>query len=217
MLVLLVCSFYVLCVQCKVTLRADRPSFKVEVSEPATLECCFTTSENQDFLWIKSSQQHAKKTVQTSPLHDAVTKRQSFGNGGNCGVLILRSATLNDTGFYRCFLNGSKVFTHGTYLQVYKSLEKTIKLSESVKNGILIAEGILLLLCVVLPSASLLFKSKNLHELEKKKMQKEEENIYQGLNLDDCYAAYDQIEHLQGQGPYEDVANIEEDIQLEKP
>lgn len=35
---------------------------------------------------------------------------------------------------------------------------KTINLSENTKNKILTAEGILLLLCVLLPSATLLFK-----------------------------------------------------------
>lgn len=40
----------------------------------------------------------------------------------------------------------------------------------------------------------------------------------QGLNLDDCYAAYDQIERSQNNGPYQDVCNVlGDDIQLEKP
>ncbi|GLD72109.1 B-cell antigen receptor complex-associated protein alpha chain [Lates japonicus] len=113
-----------------------------------------------------------------------------------------------------------QILSHGTYLQVYKPLEKTLNFSESTKNGILTAEGILLLLCVVLPSATLLCKSKKVHEIEKKKMKKEEENIYQGLNLDDCCTTYDQIERSQALGPYQDVCNImeeEEEIQLEKP
>lgn len=37
-------------------------------------------------------------------------------------------------------------------------MEKTINLRETTKNKILIAEGFLLLLCVMLPSAILLFK-----------------------------------------------------------
>uniref|UniRef100_A0AAV2MB69 Uncharacterized protein n=1 Tax=Knipowitschia caucasica TaxID=637954 RepID=A0AAV2MB69_KNICA len=117
-----------------------------------------------------------------------------MGQGRHCGILIISAATLNASGFYRCFLSASEVFTHGTYLQVYKPLEKTIQLSESVKNGILTAEGVLLLLCVLLPSVTLLFK---------------------GLDLDHC-AAYDQIVHQQERGPYEDVGN-NEDIQLEQP
>lgn len=43
---------------------------------------------------------------------------------------------------------------------------------------------------------------------------------HQGLNLDDCFTTYDQIERSQTQGPYQDVGTIkeeEEEIQLEKP
>lgn len=42
----------------------------------------------------------------------------------------------------------------------------------------------------------------------------------QGLNLDECWSAYDQIERCDANGPYEDVGNVreeEEEIQLEKP
>ncbi|KAJ0000026.1 hypothetical protein NQD34_011868, partial [Periophthalmus magnuspinnatus] len=196
-----------------VTLEPDKPSLKVEVSYTARLECCYNTSGSKEFLWIKSSKS-ANKNIVTHPLPDAVTENKKGESGIHCGVLILRSTTLNDTGFYRCFLNASVVFTHGTYLQVYRRLEKTIKLSESVKNGILAGEGILLLLCVVLPSTTLLFKSKTLNDLEKKKVKKEEENIYQGLNLDECYDAYDQLQQEHEQ--YEDVGS-NEDMQLEKP
>uniref|UniRef100_A0A8C6TE38 CD79a molecule, immunoglobulin-associated alpha n=1 Tax=Neogobius melanostomus TaxID=47308 RepID=A0A8C6TE38_9GOBI len=215
LVILLFCSSYVLSVQCVVTLQADCPSIKVEVSRSAVLECCFTNGK-ENFVWIKTSQ-HANKTMETHIVQDAEIDERS-DEEIQCGILTLSHAKQEDTGFYRCYLNISKVVTHGTYLQVYKPLEKTINLSESVKNGILTAEGILLLLCVMLPSASLLFKSKRLNDLEKKKVTREEENIYQGLNLDECCAGYeyDQIERLQGS--YEDVVgNNEEDFQLEKP
>lgn len=42
-------------------------------------------------------------------------------------------------------------------------LEKTISLRESTKNKILTAEGILLLLCVIVPSASLIFQVRRSH------------------------------------------------------
>uniref|UniRef100_A0A3B4B386 Ig-like domain-containing protein n=1 Tax=Periophthalmus magnuspinnatus TaxID=409849 RepID=A0A3B4B386_9GOBI len=137
-----------------VTLEPDKPSLKVEVSYTARLECCYNTSGSKEFLWIKSSKS-ANKNIVTHPLPDAVTENKKGESGIHCGVLILRSTTLNDTGFYRCFLNASVVFTHGTYLQVYNMPKPH---DESVKNGILAAEGILLLLCVVLPSTTLLFK-----------------------------------------------------------
>lgn len=198
------------------TLEPDRPSLSVAVSENASLECCYKSpSRIANVRWIR----HYNKTQKE--MLNQTTYSQKDSNSGNiyCSLLNFPKVQLENIGFYQCMLN-DKIYTHGTYLRVYKPMEKTINLSETTKNKILIAEGFLLLLCVMLPSAILLFKSKKLNELEKKKAKKEEENIYQGLNLDDCCATYDQIERSQAQGPYQDVGNIkeeEEEIQLEKP
>ncbi|KPP73102.1 rho guanine nucleotide exchange factor 1-like, partial [Scleropages formosus] len=55
-------------------------------------------------------------------------------------------------------------------------------------------------------------------ELQKKKSNIEEENIYEGLNLDDCNSAYHQIQRSQVQCTYQDVGNVGDyDVQLEKP
>lgn len=199
------------------TLEPDRPSLSVAVSENASLECCYKSPSGiTNVTWIR----HHNKT-QEVVLNQTVKSETKKSSSVKiyCSVLHFTKVQLENTGFYQCVLNG-KIYSHGTYLRVYKPMEKTINLSETTKNKILIAEGFLLLLCVMLPSAILLFKSKKLNELEKKKAKKEEENIYQGLNLDDCCATYDQIERSQAQGPYQDVGNIkeeEEEIQLEKP
>ncbi|XP_071326355.1 B-cell antigen receptor complex-associated protein alpha chain [Trachinotus anak] len=223
-IIFVLCSTVVGTVVSVVTLEADRPFLSVPLSGTAELECCYTTNgKSVTYTWIKDGNKTSGPIYLTSAntgFSADVIKGRSYGI--QCGTLTLKKVQLNDTGMYKCLLNNSnsKLFTHGTYLQVHKPLEKTINLSESTKNKILTAEGILLLLCVVLPSASLLCKSKRVHELEKKKMKKEEENIYQGLNLDDCCATYDQIERSQTQGPYQDVCNMmeeEEEIQLEKP
>ncbi|CAI5663636.1 unnamed protein product [Oreochromis niloticus] len=198
------------------TLEPDRPSLSVAVSENASLECCYKSpSRITNVRWIR----HYNKTQKE--MLNQTDESQKVSNSGKiyCSLLNFPKVQLKNLGFYQCMLN-DKIYTHGTYLRVYKPMEKTINLSETTKNKILIAEGFLLLLCVMLPSAILLFKSKKLNELEKKKAKKEEENIYQGLNLDDCCATYDQIERSQAQGPYQDVGNIkeeEEEIQLEKP
>ncbi|XP_031581982.1 B-cell antigen receptor complex-associated protein alpha chain [Oreochromis aureus] len=199
------------------TLEPDRPSLSVAVSENASLECCYKSPSGiTNVTWIR----HHNKT-QEVVLNQTVKSETKESNSVKiyCSVLHFTKVQLENIGFYQCVLN-DKIYSHGTYLRVYKPMEKTINLSETTKNKILIAEGFLLLLCVMLPSAILLFKSKKLNELEKKKAKKEEENIYQGLNLDDCCATYDQIERSQAQGPYQDVGNIkeeEEEIQLEKP
>lgn len=215
---LLLCSFVVGIAQNEVTLQPDRPFLRVPVFHTAKLECCYKTSVNSvEFTWIKCTT-NKKEDLHVVELSERVNKVSDK----SCGTLIFQRVHLNDSGLYQCLLNGSgiKVFSHGTYLQVYKLLEKTIDLKESTKNKILTAEGVLLLLCVLVPSVTLLFKSKRLNELEKKKPKKEEENIYQGLNLDDCWSTYDQIERSQVHGPYQDVGNVkeeEEQIQLEKP
>ncbi|KAM6935537.1 B-cell antigen receptor complex-associated protein alpha chain [Lycodopsis pacificus] len=218
---LLLCSFVVGIAQTTVVLEADRPFLKVQVQHTADLQCCYTSKNSVTVHWIK---QVGNKTLSTHAvaLSQRVTVESITVSGKPCGSLTFDPVQLNDTGFYQCLLKGNDFnrVSHGTYLQVYQPMKKTLNLSESTKNRILTAEGVLLLLCVLMPSVTLLFKSKRLHELEKKKAKKEEENIYQGLNLDDCSSAYDQIERSQAHGQYQDVGNIkdeEEQIQLEKP
>ncbi|KAK9514065.1 hypothetical protein VZT92_027554 [Zoarces viviparus] len=218
----LLCSFVVGIAQTTVILEADMPFLKMAVQYPAELQCCYTASENSvKVRWIK---QYGNKTLSTHSVELLQHVTINIGNfsGKTCGTLTFNPVKLNDTGFYQCSLKGNdfKRLSHGTYLQVYQPMKKTLNLSESTKNRILTAEGVLLLLCVLMPSVTLLCKSKRLHELEKKKAKKEEENIYQGLNLDDCSSAYDRIERSQAHGQYQDVGNIkeeEEQIQLEKP
>ncbi|KAF7659233.1 hypothetical protein LDENG_00000810 [Lucifuga dentata] len=222
--IFVICTSVVVFAQAEVTLEADMPSLSVPVSERAILKCCYNIIDGEDlsFIWIKRI--HAKNiTMRRQKVNAAVAVTSGpkvSPTGGQCGILTFSLVQLKDSGMYYCVLNGSsiKLFTHGTYLQVYKRLEKTINLTEHTKNNILIVEGILLLLCAFLPSTSLLCKSRKLNEVEKKKMKKEEENIYQGLNLDDCGNTYDQIGHTHMQDVYEDVENMmEEEIELEKP
>ncbi|KAF1388166.1 hypothetical protein PFLUV_G00087390 [Perca fluviatilis] len=213
---LLLCSFVVGIAQNEITLEPDRPFLRIHVSQRAVLECCFRANVSVNTTWIKHP---SNKTL--APHAVAFSGREAKDHKINlfCGNLTFNAVQLNDSGLYQCLLN-NRLLSHGTYLQVYKPMEKTINLSESTKNKILTAEGVLLLLCVLVPSVTLLFQSKRLNELEKKKAKKEEENIYQGLNLDDCCSTYDQIERSQAHGPYQDVGNIkeeEEQIQLEKP
>nr|XP_019948787.1 PREDICTED: B-cell antigen receptor complex-associated protein alpha chain [Paralichthys olivaceus] len=222
--IVVLCSFAVGITQSQVTLNADNPFQSVPLSSKADLECCYAAPEKSlKSYWVKSFQGANKnRGPQDVGLSDNVTAWDTTKDGMRCSTLTLKSVRLSDTGLYQCLLSNSqvKVFSRGTYLIVYKPLKKTLNISESSKNKILIAEGILLFLCVLLPSASLLFKSNNLHKLEKKKAMREEENIYQGLNLEDCCSTYDQIERSQAHGPYQDVCNFmeeEEEIQLEKP
>lgn len=224
----LLCSFVVGTAQRKVTLDPDQPYLRKQVSHKAELECCYTTGEKSlhvTLTWVKQTTNKTRHTVHLSEqVIEGVPKEVPPGSNKSCGTLTLDHLNLSDSGLYHCELRGNNVdvLSHGTYLQIYKPMEKSINLSESTKNKILTAEGVLLLLCVLLPSISLLSKSKRLNELEKNKITREEENIYQGLNLDECWSTYDQIERPQTHGQYQDVGNLkgqeeEEEIQLEKP
>ncbi|XP_060937658.1 B-cell antigen receptor complex-associated protein alpha chain [Limanda limanda] len=215
--IFVLCSFAVGVAPSGVTFESDVPFLEKALSQDADLECCYTTEERHPkFVWVKSFH---NVNVTIGP-HAVNRSGHVIKSEKHCSTLSLTSVQLNDSGLYQCRLKGSEVSSHGTYLHVYKPQEKTLNLRESTKNNILIVEGVLLFLCVLLPSAALFSKSMKLHELQKKKAQREEENIYQGLNLDDCCDQYDQIERSQDRGPYEDVCNImeeEEEIQLEKP
>uniref|UniRef100_A0A8C7Y453 CD79a molecule, immunoglobulin-associated alpha n=1 Tax=Oryzias sinensis TaxID=183150 RepID=A0A8C7Y453_9TELE len=209
-------------VEAEVVLGMDRPFQRIRLSDRAELKCCFQNWD-KGFHWVKSKKPSERvEEVATSELVTA-TNRMPIKN--NCSILTFKSVQLNDTGMYLCRLNVSFIHTHGTYMQVYVPMEKTINLSESTKNAILMTEGILLFLCVVGPSFLFLSKVRNSYddtfsypELCGEKM--EEENIYQGLDLDDCCTAYDHIERPQGYGHYQDVGTTVkegEEIQLEKP
>ncbi|KAM8870467.1 B-cell antigen receptor complex-associated protein alpha chain [Spinachia spinachia] len=218
-------GFAVGAAQAEILLEPDRPFSRVQVHHRAELECCYSTNDNSvEPSWIKDTADESLGVpVKELAGHAArAAGRSDAFSSRLCSTLTFESVRLNNSGFYRCRLNAGdpKVVSHGTYLQVYKPMEKTINVSESTKNTILTVEGVLLLICVLVPSANLLRQSRRLHELEKKKALKEEENIYQGLNLDECWSAYDQIERCQAHGPYQDVGNIreeEEEMQLEKP
>ncbi|KAK2844819.1 hypothetical protein Q5P01_011478 [Channa striata] len=217
-IILILCIFAVITTQNTIKLMNDEPFLSVALYGKAILKCCYKSEAmSLNRTWVRSFFA-GNKSVGPESVNDANPVENREGDK-ECSTLTLSSVKKKDSGLYQCLVNGS-LHTHGTYLQVYRPLQKTINLSESTKNKILTAEGVLLLLCVLLPSVTLLFKSKRVNELEKKKMKKEEENIYQGLNLDDCCTTYDQIERSQANGPYQDVCNIieeEEDIQLEKP
>ncbi|XP_067094677.1 B-cell antigen receptor complex-associated protein alpha chain [Osmerus mordax] len=217
----------------QVTLEADRPSLRVQLSHAAHLQCCYHTTRGAvNGSWIHSvhtvNGTGFPKRVKLKDPRVRVDKNQTV-EGAWCHHLTLSSVQLDDSGLYQCFLNNSSLrsstYTHGTFLQVYKPMEKVFDLSESVKNQILAVEGVLLLVCVLLPGVILLFKAKRVNELEILRTRREEENIYEGLNLDDCSTTYDKIQCSLVQGAYQDVGyrvkemeeDEEDDAQLQKP
>ncbi|XP_051652262.1 B-cell antigen receptor complex-associated protein alpha chain-like [Manacus candei] len=92
-----------------------------------------------------------------------------------------------------------------------------LALRESTKNRILTAQGVLLLLCSAGPGLLLLLRKRWANEqlLHPEKTTCEEENLYEGLHLDEC-SMYEDISR--GVQPtYQDVRTLPGDSQLEKP
>uniref|UniRef100_A0A8B9H3Y8 CD79a molecule, immunoglobulin-associated alpha n=1 Tax=Astyanax mexicanus TaxID=7994 RepID=A0A8B9H3Y8_ASTMX len=208
-----------------VTLHSDLISLRIAVSQTASLQCCYSSEADLNVNWtltvmITHNDSVVMNVNQTDKRMHVVPESEN-NQGVKCSSLQIQNVSVKDRGLYRCALHHTNssfsVHTPGTFLQVFEPMEKVLDISESWKNSIITAEGVLLLLCVLIPGTMLIFKSKGLHELERRKG-KEEENIYEGLNLDDCNSTYHQIQRSQVQGPYHDVSNaVEEDIEFEKP
>ncbi|XP_078509045.1 B-cell antigen receptor complex-associated protein alpha chain [Lissotriton helveticus] len=93
-----------------------------------------------------------------------------------------------------------------------------LQLEEGTKNTIITAEGVILLICAVVPGTILLFQKRweNERQFQIKKHLDEGENLYEGLNLGECSMYEDISRGLQS--TYQDVASVRlPDIQLEKP
>ncbi|XP_040182793.1 B-cell antigen receptor complex-associated protein alpha chain [Rana temporaria] len=137
----------------------------------------------------------------------------------NTKHLQIKNVETNQSGLYKCQVtaNNRSYDSCGTYLRV-KELPVYLffNVAEATKNRVITAEGILLLFCAIIPGTFLLYKKRfeNLNVLSLK--QPEGENLYEGLNLEDCSMYEDISRGLQA--TYEDVGALRAgDIQLEKP
>ncbi|XP_055760142.1 B-cell antigen receptor complex-associated protein alpha chain isoform X2 [Salvelinus fontinalis] len=160
----------------QVTLEPDRPSLRVQLSHTAHLRCCYSATRGAvETTWFISIQ-----TVNGTSALQGVDRRDNRvtvdeGNltaaGVMCHTLILKEARLNDSGLYQCFLNHSalrhSVYTYGTFLQVYRPMVKILDISESTKNRILTAEGMLLMVVVLLHGTMMLYEETQSTEEEK--------------------------------------------------
>ncbi|KAB5533025.1 hypothetical protein PHYPO_G00126870 [Pangasianodon hypophthalmus] len=205
----------------KIKLWFDRPGLRLAISKRANMKCCYICQFDVEVKWTQTVMTSSNTSTITlvNQSNERVEIRKEVEKDKECSNLVLKDIELNDTGLYQCLLTKSNhtVYTPGTYLQVYEPIQMILDISERSKNSLITAEGVLLLLFVLLPGIMLIFKTKGLNQLEKRKG-KEEENIYEGLNLDECNSTYHQIQRSLVQGPYQDVINNDEDdIQLEKP
>ncbi|XP_004460129.1 B-cell antigen receptor complex-associated protein alpha chain [Dasypus novemcinctus] len=142
---------------------------------------------------------------------------------GPKGKFTIQQVNQSHGGLYQCRVEetGTKKHKHscGTYLRVRKLLPRPfLAMGEGTKNRIITAEGIILLFCAVVPGTLLLFRKRWQNEKFGVDVQDdyEDENLYEGLNLDDCSMYEDISRGLQG--TYQDVGSLHVgDVQLEKP
>nr|AGO64767.1 CD79a [Onychogalea fraenata] len=138
------------------------------------------------------------------------------------GTLVILSANKSDGGMYLCQVsvkNGQPLESCGTYLRVREPIPRPfLDMGEGTKNRIITAEGIILLFCAVVPGTLLLFRKRwqNERYAVDHLDYYDDENLYEGLNLDDC-AMYEDISRGL-QGTYQDATTLRVgDVQLEKP
>ncbi|NXU02301.1 CD79A protein, partial [Buphagus erythrorhynchus] len=127
----------------------------------------------------------------------------------------------NHSGLYFCRVQSGDAVAQscGTFVRVIEPVPAPfLQLKDATKNRILTAQGVLLLLCAAGPGLLLLFRKRWANErlLQPKKISFEEENLYEGLNLDEC-SMYEDISR--GVQPtYQDVGTPPAaDGLLEKP
>ncbi|NXV94219.1 CD79A protein, partial [Calonectris borealis] len=207
-----------------------------------SLECLFRAPRDARVSWYQLCPSH--NCSHPSALVEASWAGRQLQREEGRATLTFLHLTHNDSGLYYCRVEagGAAGQSCGTFLRVRGECRgggaggraggpgltplptadpvavPFLNIKESTKNRIITAEGVLLLLCAVGPSLFLLFRKRWANErlLQMKKSAFEEENLYEGLNLDECSMYEDISRGLQP--TYQDVGSLHAtDAQLEKP
>lgn len=112
----------------EVILWPDVPYMIAQVSDSVELKCCFNISSKSkamEVTWVKTF--HANKTIGPT----AIPNHRKENIPGGCAIITLATVKLNDSGLYQCQLS-DKVFTHGTYLQVYSECVDVCVLAKAI-------------------------------------------------------------------------------------
>nr|AKR81285.1 CD79a.b [Xenopus laevis] len=172
-------------------------------------------SQNVDVTWIQIKWcQNISVTVNIAESEANLTGRiqiyQEF--------LYINNTQKNDSALYQCKVTlGHKTYKScGTYLRIQEAESYAFfNIGETTKNRLITVEGVLLLLCTIIPGTFLLYK-KRWENRSILNMSQTGDNLYEGLNLEQCSIYEDITRGLQA--TYEDVGSLRgTDIQLEKP
>ncbi|XP_059690666.1 B-cell antigen receptor complex-associated protein alpha chain [Gavia stellata] len=199
-----------------VAVEAGPTSRTATVGDRLSLECLFRAPGDAQVTWYRVCP-HRNWSVPYTPV-EAVQDHRLLRLEEGRATLTFLHLTHNDSGLYYCRVEAGWATGQscGTFLRVRDpTAVPFLNIKESTKNRIITAEGVLLLLCAVGPSLFLLFRKRWANErlLQMKKSAYEEENLYEGLNLDECSMYEDISRGLQP--TYQDVGSL--DAQLEKP
>ncbi|XP_048225237.1 B-cell antigen receptor complex-associated protein alpha chain [Perognathus longimembris pacificus] len=185
------------------------PSVTVSTGEEARLFCLHNGSNPNVTWWRILQSNHSWPSMFLGP-----------GQGAQ-GEWTISKVNKSHGGIYQCQVEDKGMLRHscGTYLRVREPAPRPfLDMGEGTKNRIITAEGIILLFCAVVPGTLLLFRKRWQNEKFGMDAQDdyEDENLYEGLNLDDCSMYEDISRGLQG--TYQDVGSLHiGDVQLEKP
>ncbi|TFJ96215.1 L-amino-acid oxidase [Platysternon megacephalum] len=203
-----------------VKVEASLTSVTVPEGGRVTLECRFEAPSGARVTWSRSCSRNCSEPILVAN-GTGPQRSVAITSGAGVSVLAFHPARKSDIGLYFCQVSTDQAWGQscGTYLRVRKPVPVPfLNMRESTKNQLITAEGILLLFCAVGPGVFLLFRKRweNERLLQSKKNEYEEENLYEGLNLDECSMYEDISRGLQA--TYQDVANLRGlDMQLEKP
>ncbi|XP_041032831.1 B-cell antigen receptor complex-associated protein alpha chain-like [Carcharodon carcharias] len=181
------------------TLTIPKTSIRAQIGSPFQLQCELGPKES--VTWERKAYNESNW--------------QAVSNAGP--TYTWQKVTKEHMGIYRCQNKHTREYSCDIGLRVYESPQKFFNIKESVKNIILMVEGVLLLGLVVIPGTILLREKSQKCLKEKIQRYKEEnENLYEGLNQAD-QSTYEDITRGQ-QCMYQDVANYRlSDCHLEQP
>lgn len=186
----------------------------VNVGDEARLTCPHGGNDSEIKWWLVLQVNHSGPPALLDPQEGEWTI-------SGAGELIIFKANKSHRGTYRCEVKQGNITRQscGTYLRVRVPVPRPfLDMGEGTKNRIITAEGIILLFCAVVPGTLLLFRKRWQNEKFGVGLPDdyEDENLYEGLNLDDCSMYEDISRGLQG--TYQDVGSLHiGDVQLEKP
>ncbi|XP_004598025.1 B-cell antigen receptor complex-associated protein alpha chain [Ochotona princeps] len=186
------------------------PSITVYLGEEAHLPCNNNGSKDANVTWFH-----------ILPGNTLWPPSALGWKSNNDSDWVIPKVGKDHSGMYRCKVKDQnrEKESFGTYLRVREPPPRPfLDMAEGTKNRIITAEGIILLFCAVVPGTLLLFRKRWQNEKFAVDAQDdyEDENLYEGLNLDDCSMYEDISRGLQG--TYQDVGSLDiGDVQLEKP